>query len=120
MNTKTVSASVAILMVVAIAIFYFAAGGYGKVSPKTYQCATALYGACMAKDAIRLDRVEAMVMAGGIPEADDGPTRAKSDEMPMSEREKSWLLAIINQARAGSWKSAAASAKKMMEDQVDF
>lgn len=35
----------------------------------------------------------------------------------ISIRERNWLDSVIEKARAGKWKSAAAMAKQMMEDQ---
>ena len=123
MNTKAISMIGALAAVVALGFFFFASGGYGKVSPSAYQCATALYSACMAQDTARLDRVETMVIAGGITRARDGrdgKTATESGQQSMSEREKDWLLGIVNQARGGDWKSAAALARRMMEDQVSY
>lgn len=78
--------------------------GYGTVSQQTYEFSKAIYGACLAKSEQRLDKIEQLM---------DDPSNA---ELPSHER--TWLDAIISNARAGNWESAAKKARSMMEDQA--
>ena len=82
--------------------------GFGEVSQDAYQVAQALYGCCLAKSEAHLDAVESMLESGG------------SDAQPLqiSAEERKWLTAMIATARGGGWESAAKSARRMMEDQV--
>lgn len=79
-------------------------GGYGEVSKQTYDFATALYPACLAKSEERVEKVEALL---------DDETRTDQ----MSEEELGWIRDIVSQAKAGKWESAAAAAKRMLKDQ---
>lgn len=70
---------------------------YGKVSPKAYELATALYSLCNRKDTARLGKVESLI-------ADS----TKAAELSSSEEE--WLKSIVKSARSGSWESATNAA----------
>ena len=44
----------------------------------------------------------------------------REDTPGVSENERRWLESMIRTARDGDWKSAANSARRMMEDQVEY
>lgn len=80
--------------------------GYGEVSPKTYEYATALYSICNLQDEARLKKFTEML------------EEAKTNgELP--EKEADWLLDIVDRAQAGSWEQAAQMARRMLADQVE-
>lgn len=79
--------------------------GYPEVSPRTYEISKALYSACNRHSAEHLDKAcEALESA------------AEAEEI--SESEKTWLMAIVDQARDGEWDSAALEARTILEDQI--
>jgi len=81
----------------------FPESGNETVSPDAYRIAQALYSSCLAKSEARLEAVEAAFN--------------DSSEQPLeiTEKEQRWLKAIITDAKAGNWQSAAADARQMME-----
>ena len=97
-------------LAVIIAVVSYFRSGYGDVSYPTYQAATALYGACLARSEARIDLVETLIANGN----------EKFDADLLSAQERSWLESVIRAARGGEWESAAAMAKRMMEDQVSL
>lgn len=92
---------------IAVGLLMFPGCGYGKVSYPTYQAATALYGACLAKSETRIEAVEELIATGN----------EEFDIEEISAEEHGWLAAVIQEARSGQWESAAAKAKRMMQDQ---
>ena len=98
------------VMVIGAAIMVWFSQGYGKVSPRAYEVSTALYGACLAKSDARLESIEGLLDEGA--ETEDAST--------VSEDERRWLESMIRTARDGDWESAAKSARRMMEDQVEY
>lgn len=119
MSIKVVCAGLAGAALVTFVTVYFLTDGYGKVSPAAYRCATALYGACMAEGAIRLNKVEEILRADQGLEETSELLDGKHPLNTFAAREKRWLRAIVKEAREGNWKSAALSARQMMEDQVE-
>lgn len=101
-------ASTVAVLATALLIFALLNRGYGKVSPKAYQLAKALYSTCKAQDERRLDKVEAILNE-----------EETLSENQVTAREKRWLSRIIQKARNGNWESAAKAARRMMEDQVE-
>ena len=95
---------VAVLLVLG-GLFYFNRG-YGEVSPKTYEYATALFSICNRKDEARLEKISEMINES-----------VASEEV--SETEAGWLLAIVDEAKSGEWESALEDSRNLMEDQVD-
>ena len=79
--------------------------GYGEVSPAAYAYAKALYGVANRQAADRLDAVDEQIAAA-------------EEAGELSPREAGWLGDIVDEARDGDWKDAAAAARRMMEDQV--
>ncbi len=96
----------AALASVAVGGMLFCGCGYGKVSPKTYEYATALYSICNQKDAKRLEKLATMV-------------EQSQQTSEISDKEAGWLKAIIKQARGGSWETASSRARQMMNNQVE-
>lgn len=107
-NSPRVWIFLAIVALVAVAIYLSLGRGYGKVSPRSYKVATALYGACLSKSEARLEKISQLIV-------DDEAT----DE-PIPDHEATWLTSIVEQAKNGDWESAAQSSKRMMEDQVEY
>ena len=105
-NRNVLIAVVAISAIVLAGGYWWMNSGYGEVSPKTYEFATALYGACQTQSEERLNRVEELL----------GSTEGQA--LPSNEHR--WLKAIIERARKGNWPSAAKQARRMMEDQVQY
>lgn len=99
----------AVILVAAASIFLISNQGYGKVSRESYDMATAIYGACLAKSEIRLQKIEQLIHINN---------RTAPD--PMTDRERKWLKSIIQKAKNGNWESAANSARRMMEDQIEY
>lgn len=81
-------------------------GGYGEISPKGYDYATALYSICNRRDESRLDEFIAMLsqdrQAGEI-----------------SEEEADWFAGIAAEARGGNWDEASASAREILLAQIE-
>lgn len=109
-NAKGVNAIrkglIAVTAISGILVWCFASPGYGKVGYKTYQFATAIYGACLAKSTSRIETVEHLLQADC------------EGEDPIIEVERRWLMEIMDQAKNDQWDSAATKAKKMMNDQL--
>jgi hypothetical protein len=95
------------LLLVGGLIMFWSSRGYGKVSPDAYEVSKALYGACLAKNDSRLDSVEELCEEG------------TEHGLEITDTERRWLKSMVDTARKGDWKSAAQSARQMMEDQVE-
>lgn len=102
--------ALAVTIVVALcwSIFF---RGYGEVSQPTYDFALALYGACLAKNETRIDKIELAILAVG-----KGDSKGMGNVIP--SREITWLHRIIAKARNAQWESAAREAQQIMEAQV--
>ena len=105
MNHKIIVGAVFLVAVIVICASAFR--GFGTISDNAYQLATATYGACMAQSVERLDRVQSML--------DD-----EEFVSGMSKKEVRWFKSIFEQARNNQWQAAAQTAKRMMEDQVEY
>ena len=106
-NLTTIGVTLGVLTI-AVAMFLWLGRGYGTVSPDAYQVAQALYSSCLAKSEVRLEAVESTINDAGDP------------PLEITAKEQRWLKAIIADAKAGNWQSAAADARQMMEDQVEY
>ena len=106
-NLTTIGVTLGVLTI-AVATFLWLGRGYGTVSPDAYQVAQALYSSCLAKSEVRLEAVESTINDAGDP------------PLEITAKEQRWLKAIIADAKAGNWQSAAADARQMMEDQVEY
>lgn len=95
------------LFVGVLSLALLAGCGYPTVSPTTYELSKALYSACNRRDETHLDRVAELVA-----------THLESGEI--SEREAGWLNGAVATARDGDWKTAAATARQIMVDQVEY
>ncbi len=80
-------------------------GGYGAVSPTTYEYAKALYSVTNRQASDRLDEVSSQIESA----------RTTGE---ISDEEAGWLNDIVEQGRAGDWQSANQAARQIMEDQV--
>lgn len=100
--------STLVIAVVAAVTYLLLPAGYGKVSPRTYEFAKALYSACLSKSEARIAQVETMLR-------DELETDSK-----VPENQADWLEGIVETARQGNWESAAKQARRMMEDQVEY
>ena len=106
-NLTTIGVTLGVLTI-AVATFLWLGRGYGTVSPDAYQVAQALYSSCLAKSEVRLEAVESTINDAGDP------------PLEITAKEQRWLKAIVADAKAGNWQSAAADARQMMEDQVEY
>ena len=106
-NLTTIGVALGVLAI-AVATFLWLGRGYGTVSPDAYQVAQALYSSCLAKSEVRLEAVESTINDAG------------EQPLEITVKEQRWLKEIIADAKAGNWQSAAADARQMMEDQVEY
>lgn len=80
--------------------------GYPEVSPKAYEISKALFSAASRQSEEQLDR------AAGLIE-----TELKAGEI--SPQEAGWLNEVVATAREGNWPEAQATARQIMEDQIN-
>ena len=106
-NLTTIGVALGVLAI-AVATSLWLGRGYGTVSPDAYQVAQALYSSCLAKSEVRLEAVESTINDAG------------EQPLEITVKEQRWLKEIIADAKAGNWQSAAADARQMMEDQVEY
>ena len=81
-------------------------GGYGEISPHSYEYAQALYSICNRQDEARLDPFSEQLLAA-----------ADAGELPVHEAE--WMEDIADLARDGQWEDAARKSRRMLMDQVE-
>ena len=105
-NAGRVIAIVGATVVLGGAVFYAMNRGYGEISPRGYEYATAMYSICNRKDFDRLQKLTAMVEES-----------AESGEI--SDEEAGWLTGISDAAAEGDWQSATAESRRLLDDQVD-
>jgi len=86
-------------------IIVIGCGGYGDVSPTTYEYAKALFSICSRRSPVTLDHITEQI-------------DESLDQQEITEREAGWLRQIIDEARAGDWEKALSRSRRMMEDQV--
>ena len=91
--------------ILAMLTMFRGCGGYGEVGPGAYEHAKALYSICNRQDASRLEQFASSLKGA----ADAGEVTANEQE---------WLAEIVALAQAGDWQEATASARQLMEDQV--
>ncbi len=92
-------------LLVSVSILLAGCGGYGEVSPMTYEYAKALYG------------ISNRHAEGKLPSVGQQITKAQM-RGEISDREAGWLIAIVDDAAGGRWKEAQREARRIMEDQV--
>ncbi|MCA9118182.1 MAG: hypothetical protein KDA79_24085 [Planctomycetaceae bacterium] len=80
--------------------------GYPEVSPKAYEISKALFSAASRQSEEQLDRAARLI-----------ETERKAGEI--SPREAGWLNEVVATARKGDWPEAQATARQIMEDQID-
>ena len=106
-NLTTIGVTLGVLTI-AVAMFLWLGRGYGTVSPDAYRVAQAFYSSCLAKSEVRLEAVESTINDAG------------ERSLEITAKEQRWLKKIIADAKACNWQSAAAAARQMMEDQVEY
>jgi len=102
---KMDSRRAAILWLMLLLAFIPGCGGYGEVTPKAYQYATAIYSVTNRKAEGRLDELQKLIEASEVSEE-------------ITEAESDWLQAIVAEACEGNWEAASKQARAIMEDQV--
>ena len=107
-NLTTIGIALLCVSAIAVVMVLWLGRGYGTVSPDAYQVAQALYSSCLAKSEVRLEAVESMINDAG------------EQPLEITAKEQRWLKAMIADAKAGDWQSAAADARQMLEDQVEY
>ena len=107
-NSTTIGVALLGAAAIVVVMFLWLGRGYGTVSPDAYQVAQALYSSCLAKSEVRLAAVESTV------------NDSSEQLLEITAREQRWLKAIIADAKAGNWQSAATDARQMMEEQVQY
>ena len=115
-NKLSVGLAAIVVFLLVCIVFLFWPSGYGKVSPDAYEAAKAIYGACMSESGERLRLVTSLV--DGDSDGDSGDDSIR--KLEISDTERQWLQLMIEKAEGGDWKVAAAQARQMMKDQVDF
>lgn len=95
------------MLVAGAAVFMFARRGYGEVSEKSYEIATALYSVCNRRDSSKLPDIGALLDSAVA-------------EASISAEEAVMLRDIADQAASGDWKSAIRESRRLMEDQVNY
>ena len=89
----------------AIAIFVLLPRGYGELSERGYEFALAIASACNQRDAVRIERLVALL--------EDDDARRELDEA-----ERGWLRAILVEATEGRWEQANRRARRLLERQL--
>ena len=107
-NLTTIGKTLLIPSVIAVVVIVWLCRGYGTVSPDAYRVAQALYSSCLAKSETRLEAVESTFNDSG------------DHSLEITVKEQRWLNEIIADAKSGDWQSAAADARQMMEEQVQY
>lgn len=110
-NRSLISTVLVVVTLFVAGVAYWCNSGYGKVSHDAYEVAKALYGACLSRSDERVNQVAML-----LEEADEV---SASGSIEINDTERRWLNTMISTAREGNWKSAAKSARRMMEDQVE-
>ncbi|MDZ4657949.1 MAG: hypothetical protein SH868_10275 [Bythopirellula sp.] len=97
------------ILVLCLLAGYFLVGrrGYGEVSDKTYEIASAMYSVCNRQDATKLASIGELVKSA---ESESNVTTAEAD----------FLREILQLAEQGDWAAATTEARRLMEDQVKY
>lgn len=106
MNKQTVGMLIAGVALIGVVGWFWLGSGYGKVSPKTYEFATAMYSASLTKNERHLEKIEQLL--------------AQTEDDALANHERTWIQNWIRMARSGDWDTVANQSKRMMEDQVDY
>lgn len=105
MNKPRVWSAIGLLLLVAFGLSWVLSRGYGQVSERGYEIATSLYSVCNRKDLPRLAIVEELV------------TETSNDGV-LPPHEAKWFRRIIANAHSGDWERAAASIRRLLDDQA--
>lgn len=81
--------------------------GYPEVSPRAYEIAKALYAITNRRQTDKLDVVTNLV-------------EESRGDGTISDAEAGWLMEIVEEGRAGEWKSANERSRALMEDQIEW
>ena len=93
------------LVSILLVTFLLSGCWYGKVSPRTYEIAKALYSVCNQKKTEKLEQVTELIASS-------------LEENKISQREAKWLHQIIEQATKENWDTAMQESRQIMEDQT--
>jgi hypothetical protein len=107
MNRRKMACAIAsVVLVVGVGLLIWSFNrGYGTVTHRSYEIATALFSACNRKDAATLDKLEPLLTDA-----------VASNEVTI--REARWLQGMINKARSGQWQVACRSCRQLLNDQA--
>ncbi len=97
----------AVVLCSLVAFLSLRSSGYGEVSDKTYEIATAMYSVCNRQDAAKLTSIDQLVQK----------RRADSS---ITIEEARMLREILELAQAGDWQTATGEARRLMNDQVKY
>jgi hypothetical protein len=98
---------IALSVLLVAGYFFFGNRGYGQVSDKAYEFATALYSVCNRQDASKLAGIESLLAS------------AQSNDN-LSPEEAEMLQEILQMAKAGDWVIAVSETRLLMMDQVKY
>lgn len=97
----------AVVLCSLVAFLGLRSNGYGEVSDKTYDIATAMYSVCNRQDTEKLTSIDQLVQTGVA-------------ESSITTDEATMLREILELAQAGDWKTATREARRLMTDQVKY
>lgn len=93
------------VMTIGFLIWFLFPRGYGKVDTATFQVAQGIYSASLEQNLTRIQRLEELLMA---------------DESDIPTHQKRWLLNMIEDAKAGNWKSCTRDARQLLKEQRTY
>jgi hypothetical protein len=105
-RTQTAFAIASVVLIVSTGLLIWSFNrGYGTVTHRSYEIATALFSACNRKDTATLDKLETLLSAA-----------VANNEV--TTREAHWLLGMIKKAQSGQWQVAWRSCRQLLNDQA--
>ncbi len=105
MDQRRVWIAISLLLLVVVGLTWILNRGYGQVGERGYEIATSLYSVCNRQDIARLAIVEELIAES-------------SSAGALSPQEARWFRGIIANAKSGDWERAAASIRRLMDDQI--
>jgi hypothetical protein len=97
----------AVVLCSLVAYLSLRSNGYGEVSDKTYEIATAMYSVCNRQDTAKLTSIDQLVQRG-------------TADSSITVEEATMLREILELAQAGDWQTATNDARRLMNDQVKY
>lgn len=97
----------AVVLCSLVAFLSLRSSGYGEVSDKTYEIATAMYSVCNRQDAAKLASIDQLV-------------QSVTADNSITFEEATMLREILAFAQAGDWQTATSEARRLMDDQVKY